>query len=44
MFSFAILLWILLNMQAPTWCYVLLGVASVIKCIDVGINLAKKER
>lgn len=43
MFTYAILLWILLNMQAPVWCYILLGVAAILTCIKAGMNLAKKE-
>ena len=42
MITYIILLWVLINMQAPTWCYVLLGIATVITCVKAGIDIAKK--
>ena len=43
MFVYIILLWILINMSAPTWTYVLLGIAAFITIIKWGIDLAKKN-
>lgn len=42
MITYIILLWVLINMQAPTWCYVLLGIAAVFTCVKAGIDIAKK--
>lgn len=43
MFVYIILLWILINMSAPTWTYVLLGIAEFITILKWGIDLAKKS-
>lgn len=42
MLCYIILLWILINMSAPTWTYVLLGIAGFITVLKFGINLAKE--
>ena len=44
MFVYIILLWILINMSAPTWTYVLLGVAAFITILKWGIELADKSK
>ena len=44
MFTYIILLWILINMSAPTWTYVLLGVTSFITILKCGIDLAKAAK
>ena len=43
MFVYIILLWILINMSAPAWTYVLLGIAAFITILKWGIDLAKKS-
>ena len=42
MFVYIILLWILINMSAPVWTYVLLGIAAFITILKFGIDLARK--
>lgn len=42
MFVYIILLWILINMSAPVWTYVLLGIVAIIKILKFGIDLAEK--
>ena len=37
-----ILLWILIHLAAPAWCYVLLGMSAFITILEWGINLGKK--
>ena len=44
MFVYIILLWILINMSAPAWTYVLLGMAAFIKILKWGIELADKSK
>ena len=44
MFTYIILLWILINMSAPTWTYVLLGIAAFITILKFGIDLAKASK
>ena len=44
MFVYIILLWILINMSAPTWTYVLLGVATFITILKWGIELVDKSK
>lgn len=43
MFTYIILLWILINMSAPVWTYVLLGIAAFITILKWGIELANKS-
>lgn len=43
MFTYAILLWILINLSAPTWCYVLLGIAAFVTILKWGIDLSNKS-
>lgn len=43
MFTYIILLWILINMSAPTWTYILLGIAALITILKLGINLGKSS-
>ena len=43
MFVYIILLWILINMSAPVWTYILLGIAAFIKVLECGIKLAQKD-
>lgn len=43
MFIYIILLWILINMSAPTRTYVLLGIAAFITILKWGVDLAKKS-
>ena len=43
MFVYIILLWILINMSAPAWTYVILGIAAFITILKWGIELAKKS-
>ncbi len=44
MFTYIILLWILINMNAPTWTYVLLGIAAFVTILKWGIDLAKASK
>lgn len=44
MFVYIILLWVLINMSAPTWTYVLLGIATFITILKWGIDLAKASK
>ena len=44
MFVYIILLWILINMSAPVWTYVLLGIAAFITILKWGIELADKSK
>ena len=44
MFVYIILLWILINMSAPVWTYVLLGIAAFSKILNCGIDLADKSK
>ena len=39
MFVYIILLWILINMSAPAWTYVLLGIAAFIRFLNGELNL-----
>lgn len=40
MFVYIILLWILMNMGAPSWTYVLLGISAFFKVLKFGIDIA----
>lgn len=44
MFVYIILLWILINMSAPAWTYVILGIAAFITILKWGIELADKSK
>ena len=44
MFVYIILLWILINMSAPAWTYVLLGIAAFITILKWGIELVDKSK
>ena len=39
MFTYAILLWALIELSAPAWCYALLGISALIKAIKCGMDL-----
>lgn len=41
MFIWIILLWILINMNAPTWTYVLLGITAFLRILKCGFDIAK---
>lgn len=41
MFIIACLIWIGITLSAPTWFYILLGIAGVFKLISLGISLGK---
>lgn len=41
MFVYAIILWILITLNAPAWTYVLLGISAFIKALSWGIDVAK---
>ena len=41
MITYIILLWVLIKLSAPTWCYVLLGIAAMITILKWGMNLSK---
>lgn len=41
MLIYPILLWILIELSAPAWTYVLLAVAAMIKMIDLGKDLCR---
>lgn len=43
MFTYIILLWILINMSAPAWIYVLLGTKALITILKWGIDLGKSS-
>jgi len=43
MFTYAILLWILINLSAPTWCYVLLCISTFTTILKWGMNLTKSS-
>ena len=43
MLIYIILLWILINMSAPAWTYILLGIAAFITILKFGIDLATKS-
>lgn len=36
-----LLWWVLVQLSAPTWCFVLLAVVGVIKCLDAFIEALK---
>lgn len=36
-----LLWWVLVQLTAPTWCFVLLAVVGVIKCLDAFIEALK---
>lgn len=38
MLSYAILLWILLTMHAPAWCYVCLAISFAMRMVEVIIK------
>ena len=44
MFTYIILLWILINMSAPVWTYVFLGIAAFITILKWGIDIANKSK
>lgn len=44
MFVYIILLWILINMSAPAWTYVLLGIAALITALNWGIKLSEASK
>ena len=44
MFVYIILLWILINMSAPAWTYVLLGIAAFLTILKYGIDLTDKSK
>ena len=37
-----ILLWVLITLAAPAWCYCLLGISAFITVMEWGFNLGKK--
>lgn len=39
MFIYIILLWVLLDLSAPAWCFVLLGVTALVKAVKWGMDL-----
>ena len=41
MITYAILCWVCLQLGAPRWCYVLLGVGTAVKCVNFGLKLKK---
>ncbi len=41
MFELAVMVWILLQLQSPTWCYVLLAICAVIKFLNFVCNIYK---
>lgn len=41
MLIYIILLWVLIELSAPTWCYVLLGIAGMITILKWGMALSK---
>ena len=43
MIVYIILLWILINMSAPAWTYILLGIAALLTILKWGINLGKSS-
>lgn len=43
MLVYIILLWILINMSAPAWTYVLLGIAALVTILKLGIDLGKSS-
>ena len=45
MFQLIVMLWILIHLQAPTWCYALLGICMIIRAIEFccGLYKAGKE-
>lgn len=43
MFVYIILLWILINMSAPAWTYVLLGITALVTILKWGIALGKNS-
>lgn len=44
MFVYIILLWILINMSAPVWTYILLGIVALVTVLKWGIDLAKASK
>jgi hypothetical protein len=42
MFTYAILLWVLIDLKAPAWTFVLLSIAAFITVLKWGIDLHKK--
>jgi hypothetical protein len=44
MFVCIVLLWILINMSAPVWTYVLLGIAALITVLNWGIKLSEASK
>lgn len=43
MFVYIILLWILINMSAPVWTYILLGITVFIRVLEWGIKLGRED-
>ena len=42
MITIALFAWILFQLNAPTWCYVLLAISFVIRALQYGVNMYKK--
>lgn len=41
MLIYAILIWVLITLNAPVWTYVFIGISTLIKILDFGIKLGK---
>jgi hypothetical protein len=43
MFALILIAWLLINADAPLWCYVLLTMAVMVKLIQFGIDIGEKS-
>lgn len=44
MLIYAIIIWVLITLNAPVWTYVLLGISALIKILNAGVQLGKNAR
>ena len=44
MFIYAILIWVLITLNAPVWTYVFIGISALIKILNAGVQLGKNAR
>lgn len=40
--GYILFLWVLIKLSVPAWCYVILGISAVAKCVKVGMDLGKE--
>lgn len=44
MLIYAILIWVLITLNAPAWTYVFIGISALIKILNAGVQLGKNAR